>query len=116
MAVVLYLAGCLKASLCLHLQANDDEWVEHPDGTFQNKRCGEIFKQGKDGDAYTIRGIVFIDQNGFAFTDHNSKVFIEFPYVVPDEPEYRNVVLDEDEIRNDKTPANKLITIEGEVE
>lgn len=62
------------------LMGTDDEWTEHIDGCFQNKRCSRVFKDRKDDPAYDIDGRVFRDSNGAYFTDKNSKVYIKFPY------------------------------------
>lgn len=47
------------------LTGEDWEWVEVHDGTFQNKRCGRVFKSADrfDGQAYDIEGIVFYEWN-----------------------------------------------------
>jgi len=82
------------------LTGEDDEWtdvtaisgVPH----FQNKRCGSVFKDGKDGQAYDIDGKVFWewarDENGEPYksyyTGFESRVPVTFPYDVPDEPIY----------------------------
>lgn len=62
------------------LTGNDDEWVlvdsERP--LYQNKRCSHVFKDGDH--AYDIEGFVFIDKDGCAYTDSNSRVDVEFPY------------------------------------
>ena len=82
------------------LTGEDDEWTEvsqisgYPH--FQNKRCGSVFKDGKDGEAYDIDGKVFWewleDENGEKFksyfTSRESRVPVTFPYTVPDEPIY----------------------------
>lgn len=79
----------------------DWEWVQtydHPDTgiTYQNKRCSSVFKD-KNG-AYDIDGIVFwewykSDEDGKMFKSYfscsESHVPVTFPYVKPDEPEYR---------------------------
>ena len=70
------------------LTGEDDEWTEHADGTFQNKRCSSIFKDGKDGRAYDIYGKIFSEDGGETwYSNINSHVFIDFPYVVPEHPE-----------------------------
>ncbi len=75
------------------LTGEDDEWNEMKDGSFQNKRYSSIFKDSKDGAAYNIDGKVFSDDGGKTwYTSADSRVYIDFPYVVPDRPEkvYRN--------------------------
>lgn len=99
-----YALQCLKKLLNFKplspLTGADDEWTEvtqisgYPH--FQNKRCGSIFKDGKDGNAYDIDGKVFWewarDEDGKPFksyyTGFESRVPVTFPYVVPDEPIY----------------------------
>ena len=83
------------------LTGEEDEWSEvtrisgYPH--FQNKRCGSVFKDGKDGNAYDIDGKVFWEwyrdeETGEArksyYTCFESRVPVTFPYVVPDEPIY----------------------------
>lgn len=77
------------------LTGEDDEWNEE-NGSFQNKRCSRVFKNGKDGQAYDIRGKVFVEPDGVSYTSRNSWVDIDFPYVP--KTEYVNV---EKEIVND---------------
>lgn len=69
------------------LTGEDDEWCEIGDGRYQNKRCSSVFKD-KDGRAYNIEGKVFTDNGEVWYTNKNSKVYIDFPYVVPNHPEY----------------------------
>lgn len=60
------------------LTGKDNEWCEVADGVFQNKRCSNVFKQ--DGKAYDIDGKVFIDADGFSYTNFKSRVPVKFPY------------------------------------
>lgn len=79
------------------LTGADDEWVDHGDGMFQNKRMGSVFK-GKDrfnGQAYWLDGKVFWEWAGTKeepfksyYTSGDSCVPIEFPWVKPESPEY----------------------------
>lgn len=68
------------------LTGEPDEWFDHGDGTFQNIRCGRVFKQPDrfGGQAYDIQGRVFREPNGACFTrggmDGGSCVPITFPY------------------------------------
>lgn len=48
------------------LTGADDEWSACADDLFQNKRMSSVFKNGRDGTAYVIRG--------------DKKVEISFPY------------------------------------
>lgn len=77
------------------LTGEDDEWIEYADGMFQNKRSSEIFKDGKDGQPYWAFGKVFSDDGGETWvTSSESRVDIEFPYTIPEEPEF--IILKED--------------------
>lgn len=74
------------------LTGEDDEWklCEYSEGeTYQNKRLSRVFKEGKDGQAYDIRGKVFVEPDGCAYTSRDSRVYIEFPYTP--KTEYVNV-------------------------
>ena len=62
------------------LTGEPEEWVEVGDGTFQNRRCSHVFREG-DGDAYDIDGKVFVEPNGASFTSSDSRVPVTFPYV-----------------------------------
>ena len=78
------------------LTGEDDEWNEMKDGSFQNKRYSAVFKDKKDGKAYNIEGKIFSDNGGKTwFTNRDSRVYIDFPYTVPEYPE--KVILKEDE-------------------
>ena len=69
------------------LTGEDDEWNKVSSGVYQNKRCGSVFKE-PDGKAYNSEGKVFTDDGGVTwFTNINSRIYIEFPYNVPDKPE-----------------------------
>ena len=71
------------------LTGEDDEWNEYADGLFQNKRYSAVFKDGKDGRAYDVEARVFSDNGGETwYTSKDSRVYIDFPYTVPDKPEY----------------------------
>jgi len=83
------------------LTGEDDEWYEHNYGesgkTYQNKRCSSVFKESKDGEAYDIDGRVFWEwyrdeETGEPvksyYTNRDSRVFVTFPYDVPDKPIY----------------------------
>ena len=63
------------------LTGADDEWTEVVDGRMlQNNRCGHVFKDSKDGQAYDIEGRIFREPNGCCFTSRDSRVPITFPY------------------------------------
>lgn len=83
------------------LTGEDSEWVDvsghGSDVMYQNKRNGAVFKNSKDGQAYWIDGVVWytneIDEDGNSyklyFTNKESRVNIEFPWLQPESPEYR---------------------------
>jgi len=66
------------------LQGTDDEWYDIGETAgkplFQNKRCSHVFKDA-DGRAYDIDGKIFREPNGACYTNNESTVFIEFPYI-----------------------------------
>ena len=61
------------------IMCTDDEWNDvgefGNDDTFQNNRCGSIFKQGKNGKPYYLDAIIWKNQNGTTYTgsSFNSK-------------------------------------------
>ena len=63
------------------IMCTDDEWNDVSsigginDNTFQNNRCGSVFKQGKDGKSYYLDAIIWKNQNGVGYTgsSFNSK-------------------------------------------
>jgi hypothetical protein len=69
------------------LTGDDDEWMEVHNGTYQNNRCGRVFKD-ENGNAYDIEGRVFydeyIDEDGETrkshFTCFESRTPVTFPY------------------------------------
>lgn len=73
------------------LTGEGSEWTDEldPNGeTLQNKRCPAVFKDKKTGKARYLDGRVFVEPDGSTFTCALSSVDIDFPYIVPDEPEY----------------------------
>lgn len=76
------------------LTGEDDEWTD--DG--QNKRCPQVFKD--ETGTYDIHGKIFSDDGGESFYScKESKVYITFPYVVPDKPE--KIILLNKETKNE---------------
>jgi len=74
------------------LAGTEDEWVtviKDEDGTQQNKRCSAVFRRNNDNStAFYIEGKVFSEDGGKTwFTNKDSRVSVEFPFWVPDEPE-----------------------------
>lgn len=63
------------------LTGTDDEWTEYADGQYQNKRCGRVFKEGKNGVAYDSEGKIFRTSSGGCYTNIDSRVAIKFPYI-----------------------------------
>ena len=72
------------------LTGADDEWTEASEGIFYNNRYDEVFKNGKNGEAYWISGKLFREPNGCCYTSKDSKVPVVFPWVKP-EPEIIDV-------------------------
>lgn len=66
------------------LTGEDDEWSAEG----QNKRYSAVFKDSKYGKAYNIEGRIFSDDGGETwFINRDSRVYIDFPYTVPEHPE-----------------------------
>jgi hypothetical protein len=63
------------------LTGEPHEWVEVGEGMYQNNRCGAVFKDGMDGKAYYLDGRVFREPDGSCYTNKDSRVFVDFPYV-----------------------------------
>lgn len=68
------------------MTGEDWEWVEYAEDKFQNRRDGLVFKDGKDGPAYRLDGVVFIDEQGCSYTNRFSKIPVKFPFYTPKEP------------------------------
>lgn len=66
------------------IRGTEDEWVEVAERggvlMYQNARCSHVFKDGENGPAYDIQGIVFRDPDGCCVTSSGSAVLIDFPY------------------------------------
>lgn len=78
------------------LTGEDDEWNEVGNGTWQNRRASNVFKDASG--PYWSDGIVFWEwytdektgkRYKSYFTCSDSRVPITFPFTMPDEPEYR---------------------------
>ena len=50
------------------ITCEDKEWVEVGEDVFQNKRCGAVFKKGKEGKPYYLDAIVWQSQDSGNFT------------------------------------------------
>lgn len=72
------------------LTGEESEWCDVGDNIFQNNRCGEVFKNGKDGEAYWINGKIFRESNGCTYTNRESLVPVRFPWTKP-QPEIIDV-------------------------
>lgn len=98
-----YALSCLKRLLAFKplspLTGEEDEWTEVSEHmghkSYQNKRYSAVFKD--ETGTYNIDGKVFWSwftdkDTGEKFksyyTSRDSRVYVEFPYAVPDEPEY----------------------------
>ena len=62
------------------LTGEDDEWVEVADNQWQNKRCGRVFKDSREGPAYDIDAVIFREPDGACFTSRDSHREVTFPY------------------------------------
>lgn len=64
------------------LTGADDEWIDHGNGVFQNRRCSHVFKQPDlfGGQPYDLDGRVFREPSGACYTNWESMVPITFPY------------------------------------
>lgn len=69
------------------LTGEDAEWIEVADDLWQNNRCFSVFKTQTG--AYNIDGKIFVEPDGAAYTNIDSRVPITFPY--SPESEYVNV-------------------------
>lgn len=78
------------------LTGEDDEWEDLKDGDLQNKRCSSVFKNKNTGECFNIEGRIFVEPDGAAFSCRESVVPVEFPYTVPDKPEYIYLKYDSD--------------------
>jgi len=63
---------CLQEPICA-ITGVDEEWVnvtEYNNGEewWQNKRCGSIFKNGKDGNPYYLDAIIWKNQDGQTYS------------------------------------------------
>lgn len=91
-----YAAGILnklfKFEPLAPLSGDDSEWNDvgaenGGDPLFQNRRCSHVFKNALG--AWDIDGKVFVEANGNAYTNSNSRTPITFPYTP--KTEYINV-------------------------
>ena len=90
------------------LTGEEDEWQYTGfDTDEQNILCSSVFRKNYDNStAYYISGKIFSDNGGFSwYTNKNSFIKVEFPFIVPDKAE--KVYLDKD--GNDITGNKKLI-------
>ena len=76
------------------LTGEASEWTEASKGIFQNNRCSEVFKNGKDGEPYWISGKLFREPNGCCYTNKDSRVSVVFPWAKP-EPEIIDILAED---------------------
>jgi hypothetical protein len=77
----------LKFQPLTPLTGNDDEWMKIRDNTYQNIRCGRVFKDDA-GNAYDIDGRVFYEEyiaedgepHKSYYTCFESRTPVTFPY------------------------------------
>lgn len=98
------------------LTGEDSEWSDMSEASgcsmFQNRRDSTVFKEGKDGVAYTIDGYVFrepyVNDEGkegtVTFTSRASRKEVVFPYNIPEGPIFIDVP-------RDSTPEQQLEAI-----
>lgn len=82
------------------LTGEDSEWIEVEPGLYQNKRYSSVFKE-KDGKVYNCDGKIFTDDGEVWYVSKDSRIEINFPYIVPDEPEEVYLNKTESEVRDD---------------
>jgi hypothetical protein len=64
------------------LTGEPHEWHQVGPKLYQNLRCSHVFSETgtPDGPAEDIEGRVFVDQDGNAFTNQQSRTPVKFPY------------------------------------
>lgn len=60
------------------LTGDPSEWVEVCEGTWQNNRCGHVFKDNSG--VYDSESVIFEEPDGGCFQSSASRRFITFPY------------------------------------
>lgn len=97
------------------LTGKEDEWYDVKGNSQQNKLCSAVFrKNGDNSTAHYLYGRVYSDNGGHSwFTtgrgNLQSSIPVEFPFYVPDKPEY--VYLngeDSEEVITDKVRIKEL--------
>jgi len=81
------------------IEDKPEDWKEVGEGSWQHKRYSAVFKDkdSYNGQAYNVRGLVFSDDDGKTwYTNKDSAIPVEFPYVVPGCPRKRLVKKDAD--------------------
>lgn len=72
-----------KYKILSPLTGADDEWnnISEMSGCvmYQNNRCSSVFKDG-NGNTYDINAKVFIEADGYSYTNKDSSVPVVFPY------------------------------------
>ena len=100
------------------LTGDEDEWAEpyewDKEKKQQNKRCSAVFRKNYDNStAYYIDGKVFSDDGGKTWWSNiDSRVSVEFPYVVPEKPE--KIILKQDGITKHHEPTAMLSKINSQ--
>jgi len=69
------------------LTGEDDEWIDHGEGNFQNKRCSKVFKGGRQEEPYVLDAYIWGTKETGYYTNRHSHKSITFPYM-PEEPVY----------------------------
>lgn len=77
-----YMLGLLIPLLKDHpitpLTGHEWEW-NHIGSTYQNKRCPQVFKEGKNGMPYNSEGYAFSDNGKSWYTSRDSRKYLTFP-------------------------------------
>ena len=111
------------------LTGEDWEWCEVRENVYQNRRCGHVFKDSKDGQAYDSEGRVFYewrerpldeDEPGYPgvrrykthFTSRDSRVPVTFPYTP--KREYVEVEVEQQPADDNDFPLGKACDLSGD--
>lgn len=88
------------------ITAEDDEWNEIGEESYQNNRCSAVFKDGKSGEPYYLDAIIWKTQNGGSFsgtaTDSKGKVIKSRQFIIlPFMPKTFHIQVIETEVTKD---------------
>jgi hypothetical protein len=87
---IIYFTKLAKFEPIAPILCTDDEWTEVGENEFQNKRCGGVFKKGKDGKPYYLDAIIWthkktgVSYSGSALNSKNERIssrqYIKLPF------------------------------------